>query len=164
MLRLSYARLLKLALPVLAVLIPASPALAAEEPTLNLSVLGAVHTGEPVQFTGSSTYNSANQAYLTIFVVSGTNSCPSSASAPKGADVVLRREPVDAFLSITDLSDNLSTPGQWVLCGYLSDSSSTLATASVPFVVNGPSGSRGHRSGNHHGGKGHHGGKKHGKH
>lgn len=159
----THIRLFKLALAVVAVLAPASPALAAEgsAPVLNMSVLGSVHTGEPVQFSGSSAYSSSEQLYLTVFVAPVSH-CPSSDVAPRGADVVLRHEAVDAFLSITDLSDNLSTPGQWVLCGYLTDSSSgKIAAANVPFVVSGPSGSREHRSGNHHSGKKHH---KHHKH
>jgi hypothetical protein len=139
--------ILKLSVTLVALLIPATPALADEPPVLHLSVLGAVHTGEPVQFSGSSSYTSTEQLYLTVSVVHA-GVCPSSSAAPSGSDTVITNEAVDNFLSITDLSDNLSSGGQWSLCGYLTNAASTtIAAASVQFNVSGPHGPKGHRSG-----------------
>jgi hypothetical protein len=94
-----------------------------------------------VWFSGNSTYTSADQLYLDIFVLEpGAGGCPAQAVMPPGADPVLIDEPVDNFLTITDLSDNLNSPGQWSLCGYLSDASAaTVASSSVSFMVSGPS-------------------------
>jgi hypothetical protein len=145
--------ILKLGVMLVALLVPASPALAEEEapsgpPVLNLSVLGSVRTGEPVQFSGQSAYTSPEQLYLTVSAVPSSSGCPSSSALPSGADPVLKNEPVDNFLSITDLSDNLKSPGQWTLCGYLTNSAkATIAAASVPFSVTGSArGPKGHQS------------------
>ena len=130
-----------------------------------MTVLGAVHKGEPVQFSGSSVYTSTEQLYLTVFAAP-SNHCPSSDTAPAGSDIVLHKEAVDNFLSVTDLSDNLNTAGQWVLCSYLANSaSSTVAASSVPFLVIGANGPSGHSAGHkaQHGKK-HTKNKKHHKH
>jgi hypothetical protein len=166
MLRFARTHLLKLGLTALVMLIPASPALAEEStaPVLNMTVLGAVHKGEPVQFSGSSVYTSEEQLYLTVFAAP-SNHCPSSDAPPAGSDIVLHKEAVDNFLSVTDLSDNLSTAGQWALCSYLTNlSSSTIAASSVPFLVIGSNGPAGHSAGHklQHGKK--HKSKKHKKH
>lgn len=162
MLRFARTHMLKLGLTALAVLVPASPALAEEStaPVLNMTILGAVHKGEPVQFSGSSAYTSTEQLYLTVFAAP-SNHCPSSDTAPAGSDIVLHKEAVDNFLSVTDLSDNLNTAGQWDLCSYLTNSaSSTIAASSVPFLVIGANGPTGHSSGH----KPHQSAKKHKKH
>ena len=58
---------------------------------------------------------------------------------PGGSDPVLVDEPVDNFLTLSDLSDELDQPGTWTLCGYLSNSrNTTMASTEVSFAVSGP--------------------------
>lgn len=112
----------------------------AGSPTLSLSVTEPVSTGESVHFTGSSSYTIPEQLYLTVFVLPpGASGCPAQAAMPAGADPVLIGEPVDNFLMISALSDELDQPGTWTLCSYLSNSQqTTMASSEVPFAVSGP--------------------------
>jgi hypothetical protein len=105
-----------------------------------LSVTEPVSTGESARFGGSSAYTTPEQLYLSVFVAAPTSAgCPAQATAPAGADPVLIDEPVDNFLTISALSDELDQPGTWTLCGYLSNSqNATLASSAVSFAVSGP--------------------------
>lgn len=122
-----------------------------ETPSLRLQILGSVHMGHPAQFSGSSEDLSSEQQYLTVFLAPPrVGYCPITPNAPRGADRLLHHEPVDNFLSIRDLSDNLKTPGRWHLCGYLTDSAASVsASSTVSFLV------RGRRHHHHHARKHH---------
>jgi hypothetical protein len=121
-----------------------SAAALADEPTsgppmLSLSIAGPVRTGEPVQFSGQSAYTSSEQLYLSVFVLPpAAGGCPAQAIVPDGTDPVLIDEPVDNYLTISALSDELNVPGTWTLCGQLSDpQDATVASTNVPFTVTG---------------------------
>lgn len=119
-------------------------------PSLHMQILGRVKMGHPAQFSGSSEDLSSAQQYLTVFLAPPRiGYCPITPNAPRGADRLLHDEPVDNFLSIRDLSDDLKVPGRWHLCGYLTDSAAAVsASSTVAFVV------RGRR--HHRGGRAHH--------
>lgn len=110
-----------------------------ETPSLHLQIMGSVHMGQPARFSGSSEDLSSEQQYLTLFLAPPrVGYCPVTATAPKGADRLLHDEPVDNFLSISDLSNNLKIPGRWHLCGYLTGSAASVsASSTVMFVVHG---------------------------
>jgi hypothetical protein len=117
----------------------AQPSTSEETPSLRLHIAGSVKMGHPAQFSGSSEDLSSTQQYLTVFLAPPRiGYCPVTPKAPRGADRLLHNEPVDNFLSIRDLSDNLKIPGHWHLCGYLTNSGASVsASSAVPFVVRG---------------------------
>ncbi len=132
-----------------ALMVTAAPALAGEAspsvtdeslsttPELSLSAQGPVPAGQPLQFSGSSSYASSEQLYLTVFALPASH-CPAGPAVPSGANRIMAKDEVDDFVSITDLSGNLKVSGQWYLCGYLTNSSSAiLVSSSVPFTVTG---------------------------
>lgn len=127
-----------------ALMVPAAPALAEEPaapstPVLHLGILSPAHTGQPLQFSGESSYTSPEQLYLTVFLAPPqAHSCPAAAVPPPGSSNILSHEEVDNFLSITDLSENIPRPGQWFLCGYLTNgASTTITSSSLPVTVTG---------------------------
>jgi hypothetical protein len=118
-------------------------ALASTGTSLNLTAPTTASTGTelPIGVNAAFADGANGSQALTLFLLRpGAGGCPAGGVAPAGADVLLSREPADQVLIVGAISDELTVPGSWTVCAYMTDSPTSItALASQVVAVSGRS-------------------------